>query len=337
MQLNGIHKFDEAIETLTPTLRTRLSRLPNDIKSEAQEIRLRRNLPLLLVCKQKRYFVTQDAQPSQHFDVCPPVSAEEMETSYHRICNYSVHTHLREMIQGYITVRGGHRAGMCGSAVIEGGRITGVRNISSVNLRIAREMPGVADPILQRISFALPGGLLIAGAPTSGKTTLLRDLARQLSGGAGQYFQKITVIDERGELAAIYEGAMQNDLGFCDILDGYPKGEGIQIALRCLSPDIIICDELGDQRDIEGIEAGINAGVRFIASLHAATLAELAQRPIFRKLTNAGAWQTLVLLKGAGQPGEVARIVKVEELKNENSGHHLHRTGGMLDRLPQII
>jgi len=156
---------------------------------------------------------------------------------------------------------------------------------------------------------------LIAGMPASGKTTLLRDLTRQLADGEVFDYRRVCVIDERGEVGAVYYGSAQNDLGVtCDILDGYPKSEGIMIALRALSPDIILCDEIGGEQDVLALQSGVNAGVIFIATIHADSIAQLKRRPQFEALMKTGAFQKIVLLKDRDSPCSIKQIIDVEEL-----------------------
>lgn len=150
---------------------------------------------------------------------------------------------------------------------------------------------------------------------------LLRDLARQLSAGGGCGSLRVAVVDEREEIAAVYEGVAQNDLGYnCDVLSGYPKGEAILSALRSLSPEVIICDEAGGMEEVQAIEAGVNAGVKFIASIHASTKEDLLHRPQARRLLETGAFDRVVMLAGGGLPGRISQIYRAEELIDEICG-----------------
>ncbi len=233
----------------------------------------------------------------------PPILKRELFDIYKALCGYSIHSHQEELRRGFVTIRGGHRAGICGTAVYQGGEVDTVRDVSSVNIRVAREVFGAADKITAAMG-AGACGVLIVGPPCSGKTTVLRDLARQFSYGKQGRPIKISVIDERGELAAVWQGEPQNDLGpCCDILDGWDKTRGIEAAVRALSPELIVCDEIGSDSDAGAILRAANCGVAFAASVHASGAEELNKRQGIRSLLEAGIFKKTAFLKSAG--GEV--------------------------------
>ena len=183
-----------------------------------------------------------------------------------------MHSYSNEIAEGFITLDGGHRVGICGTAVLSGGRITAVKDISSLNIRIAHEVRGCAEEIYARFFSDRLRSLLLAGAPMSGKTTILRDLSRVLGRD-----HRVALIDSRNELSASVRGLPTLDIGEnTDVLCGYPKAEGIMTALRSLSPDIIICDEMGN--DCEAVEQCLFCGVRIIAAAHAGSISELSRR-----------------------------------------------------------
>lgn len=313
-------KFDEAVSHLSAGLRIKLLQIPDNLKNEVQEVRIRAQKPLTLICAGQTFFLTPGGRTTCIYsESLYSPEKSEVEESFRIICGYSVHAHKDEIINGYITLPGGHRAGLCGTAAAESGRIIGVRNVSSINLRIARQIKGIACDIADSFSrTGRPDSLLIAGAPSSGKTTVLRDLTLQLSCGRFGRYLKTVIVDERGELAAVYNGVAQNDVGInCDVLDGYPKSCGIMLALRTLSPDIIVCDEIGGEDDILAVEEGVNAGVSFLATVHAGSEAELLQRKTIRLLLESGAFDRVALLCGRQQPGKVGKIYKAGDLLNE--------------------
>lgn len=307
-----------------------LSRLPEWLAADAQEIRLRVNKPVSICCGGSVYFLHRDGSPGRAADrESVTASRQDVEETFRRVCGDSVYSHQNEIKNGYITVRGGHRVGVCGTAVVAGGAVAALRDISSLNIRIAREISGCADGLLREIGEEIGGGLLLAGPPSGGKTTLLRDIARQLSSGFGGRIWKVAVVDERGELAGTCLGVAQNDLGLCcDVLDGYPKGEGIQQAVRSLSPEFIICDELGAQTDAEAVLEGLNAGVSMVASIHAGSVQELLRRNQALCLLRTGAFGNVAFLGGRAAPGEITGIYKVGDLLNEIDRDR-HYSGGV--------
>ena len=202
-------------------------------------------------------------------------SAGEIEEFFAEICRYSVHSFQEDIARGFVTLDGGHRVGICGTAVKENGRIVFIKDISGLNIRIAHQIKGCSDGIFNRFFSLEAGGLcslLIAGKPLSGKTTILRDLARRL----GER-HRVTVIDSRNEISASVRGMPSLDVGLnTDVLCGCGKSEGIMLALRSLSPEVIICDEIA--HDEAAVEQALFCGVKIIASAHSASLKELDSR-----------------------------------------------------------
>lgn len=312
-------RFDSAAACLAPGISGLLEPIHPKTKEQVQEIRLRLGRPLALYNGYKHLFVgidqaTYDAPCSR----CYTVTAQDVDESFKKLCGYSVHSHIHEIKDGYLSVRGGHRAGICGTMVLQEGRASGMRDITSINLRVAKEVGGAANEIVKRLALK-PYGLLLAGAPSSGKTTILRDLARQLGGGELNY--KVTVVDERGELGASWGGVLQNDLGCCtDVLTGCRKGEGILLAVRSLSPQIIICDEIGTDEEISAVQAGLGSGVVVIASVHAGNQQEFFHRPQLQRLVDTGAFEEIIFLHGAQRPSQIKEICKAGEWNAQISG-----------------
>lgn len=309
-------RFDQAASSLG-RIGAVLIRLPMPFKSHTHEIRLRINQPVVLSQAQCDIFVSKEGTPCfAHRAGLLDAGRTDLEDAFRLICNSSVYSHQQEIRNGFVTLTGGHRAGICGTAVVQEDRVANLRDISSINLRVAQEIPGAADEVAAvAVSGGEVSGMLVVGPPGCGKTTVLRDLARQLSSGlrGGRNF-RVAVVDERGELAAVCCGCPQNDLGpCCDVLDGYPKGEGIRQAVRCMAPDVVMCDEIGGADDAKAVIEGLNAGVAVIASAHAASLSELRSRPYLRALLDTGAFRKIVLLAGRGTPGKLAAIYEEEE------------------------
>lgn len=315
-------RFDSAANSFPEKIRSFLGALPCGVKRQTQEIRLRVGRPVS-VCGgggvrflDGRGGLTALPDPGGFL-----VRREDLEESFRNFCGYSVYSHQNEIRNGYVALCGGHRAGICGTAVFRSGEVCGMRDISSVNVRVAREMIGSADGLLDELKDGIGSGLLLVGAPSSGKTTILRDISRQLAGGRRGAVRKVTVVDERGELAGTYLGEPQNDLGVCcDVLDGYPKAEGILLAVRSLSPEFVICDELGTEREAAAVEQGLNAGAAMIASIHAGSRGELMKRKQAVRLLQTGAFGYAAVLEGRGRPGRIAGIYKAGDLLAEACG-----------------
>lgn len=201
-----------------------------------------------------------------------PFSEKDIADCFAELCRYSVHSFSREIAEGFITLDGGHRVGICGTAVMSGGAVASVKDISSLNIRIAHEVKGCAEELYDRFFSGGLRSLLLAGKPMSGKTTVLRDLSRIIGNE-----RRVALIDSRNELSATVRGLPTLDVGEnTDVLCGYSKSEGIMTALRSLSPDVIICDEIGN--DFEAVEQCLFCGVKIIAAAHAGSLDELSRR-----------------------------------------------------------
>lgn len=273
------------------------------------EIRLRLGAPVVMRGLSKNIFLGLNGETTNIKDaiVC---ERDDIEYSFRAVCDNSVHSYEKEISQGFITVAGGHRVGICGTAVYSDDKIKTLKNISSMNFRIAHEITGCSEEIYNQIFNNGLHGVLISGAPLSGKTTFLRDLCRILS---EKY--RVSVVDERSEIAAVYMGEPQNKTGpFSDILDGYSKRDGIETAVRVMSPDVIICDEIGSENDITALSDTLNSGVKILASVHAKNETELLKRKKIMKLIQTGAFEYIVFLENEGR---TSHTVKVEDfIKN---------------------
>ncbi len=318
--------FDSAVNILSPLLKSKLMNLNCVIKSDTYEIRLRAGKPILLFGKYGYLFLKKNGETaSVADDGCYIGNPEIISETFNRLCCYSVYSHIESIVNGYITFQGGHRAGITGTAVVNHtGVITSVRDISSVNIRIARQIKGAADRIIENIGKETDS-VIIAGPPSSGKTTVLRDYVRQLS----DRMNKICLIDERQEIACMSGIVCQHDVGInTDVLNNYPKDKGIMIALKTMSPDIIALDEIGDKDEIKGIIKGVNSGVHFIATVHASDYNDLLKRTQVKDILDTGAFSKIVLLKNSLTPGEIEGIYDVSEVRDE-----IYRSSFIMDSI----
>lgn len=219
------------------------------------------------------------------------VHTEEILEILQKICDNSIYTYQNQICNGYITIKGGHRVGITGNVVIKEGQVTNISHIYSLNFRVARSVLGCSIPILKyilNISGNTVYNTMIISPPGRGKTTILRDLIRNLSNGIPEYHfhgMNIGVVDERGEIAAMYRGIPQNDIGQrTDVLDNISKDLGMKMLVRSMSPKVIVADEIGTVQDIEAIEYAICSGVKGIFTAHSSGIEDVIQNPILGKL-----------------------------------------------------
>lgn len=305
MQNTESERFREASSVLSSDLHKMIISINPSIKEKATEIRLRVGRPLTVCCGKRIYYVTPSGNTSEQADNNSlfMVNQKCLSECFQRLCGFSVYSYQKELRQGYLTFRGGHRAGICGTAVINDNEIVGMRDITSINIRISRQITDAAAQLYAKIGNELEG-TLIAGMPACGKTTVLRDFARRISLSG----KNVTVIDERGELSGAWNGNIINDLGMCDVLNGYPKAQGIIRAIRAMSPDVIICDEIGSKDDCKAIESAINTGVKIVASIHAQSLDGLSKHTQTKELLDMGVFKYIVMLSGKNSPGKIEGI-----------------------------
>lgn len=300
-------KYEQAVCGLPPRLKTPLLLVDAGLSRSVKEVCIRTSRPLVLQTFKGGLFVGRDGTTSKHPQKDSYiVTADDVLDCLKAMTEYSIHSFKDKINAGFITLSGGHRAGIVGSCNYCQDKLVGISDVSSINLRIARQIKGIGRNVTKQLFCNGLCSTLIVGCPSSGKTTLLRDIALWLSGVS--YGYKVCIVDERGEIAAVQAGVPQNEVGvFADVLDGYKKGEGMSLAVRSMSPDVIVIDEIGSESDAQAIMQSLNAGVCVIASVHAGSVEELYKKEHIMALIKTG-FDKIVMLKGAEFPCVVSSI-----------------------------
>lgn len=285
-------------------------KISNEIKNfirdgTIQEIRIKSGKPVILILYNEERVLD-----------CITTN-DEVKGILVKISNYSLYAYEEEIKQGYITIKGGHRVGIAGECVISDGDIKTIKNISSLNIRISKAVVGASKKIMPIIT----GGdriynTLIVSPPKCGKTTILRDIARNISNGMysiGLKGKKVVIIDERSEIAACYNGVPQMDVGIrTDVLDNCLKKTGMIMAIRSLSPDILICDEIGTLGEVEALNMAFNSGVNIVITVHGFDIEDIYSRKVFKELIDESIIERVVVLSSRKGAGTIERVYKIE-------------------------
>lgn len=268
--------------------------LENEIQNQKgflEEIRIRVQKPIILrfnsTEKIIRYFTTQ----------------EEILNILQYICENSIYSYQKQIAEGFVTINGGHRVGISGSCVIENGKVININYINSLNFRISRQVIGASEKIIEKVLDVENNSILntlIVSPPGCGKTTILRDLVKQISSGIKRMKFKglnVGIADERGEIAALYKGIPQNEIGIkSDVMANVSKSIGLKMLIRSMAPNVVVADEIGTEEDVKIINYAMSSGCKGIFTAHGANLEELYLNPIIKELINTYIFEVIVFL-----------------------------------------
>ena len=277
-------------------------------ENSIEEIRIRVDRPIILKYPEGKEDILDHV-----------VTQNEILNILQSLCNNSIYSYQSQICDGYITLQGGHRVGITGNVAMKDGKITNVNYVSSLNFRIAREIIGASDEIFKEVITRINSqnnfknsnndtsnleinNTLIVSKPGCGKTTVLRDLVRNISNMGFT----VSLIDERGEIASMYKGIPQNDIGLrTDVMDNVTKSLGMKIAVRTMAPQVIVADEIGTDGDLEAINYGICSGVKGIFTAHGSDISELRQNETLNKLYEEKLFKRIIFLENRGKMGKV--------------------------------
>lgn len=289
MRMDNGQAYRQAAQVLPLSLRGVALDLPEDKQGRAEELRLRIGHPVTVVFPQGELSLGTN-----------PVTGRDLEQLLELASRASVHTVADQLRRSYLTVEGGHRVGLCGTPVLRDGQIHGLGRLSSAAIRVARQVTGAAAPVAQKLlgqSGAFCSTLILA-PPGAGKTTLLRDLIRIVSHGKGMAPQRVAVADERGEVAALWNGVPQLDVGErTDVLEGCPKAQALMMLLRAMNPQVLAADEITAPEDVAALISAAGCGVKLLATAHGSAREDLARRPLYRELMAAKVFERLLLIE----------------------------------------
>ena len=282
--------------------------LENEINNNLviEEIRIRNSKPIILKLNNSEKIINYIVQ------------TEDVLKILQSICENSIYSYQNQICEGFITIKGGHRIGITGSAVIENNKVKNINYISNLNFRIARQIIGCSNNIIKEIINKEENTIyntLIVSPPGAGKTTLLRDIIRNLSNGTEEIRGKnIGVVDERGEIAAMYKGIPQNDLGIrTDIIENIKKSVGMKMLIRSMAPEIIVADEIGSKEDVQEINYAVCSGIKGIFTAHGNLLEDLKLNPAIAELIEKYIFERLIFLD-KNNKGKVNKIYKLDKI-----------------------
>lgn len=311
--------FTNVLEIINSDIRKVLENIPIEYKKNIEEIRLRNNMPLSIYLNGKDFFIDKLGRINKNPNNSLIVEDYHIKKTFDLLTNHSIYAFSEEIKQGFITIKGGHRVGIGGKVIYNKEKIENIVNISSLNIRIAREKKGISDSLIYNLIDNKSKFLntMIISPPQCGKTTLLRDITRNLSNGYGTIKgMKIGLVDERTEISGIYQGVAQKDIGIrTDVLDGCKKSQGIMMLIRAMSPEIIVVDEIGGVDDIKAIDEALRTGVKFIVTIHGDNLEDIKNRTNLKRIINEKIFKRYIVLDNSKGVGTI-RDVLDEDGKN---------------------
>lgn len=285
------HGFEQAAAFLPERLRQAAWQMTEQQKEQCEEFRLRAGQPFSALCGGQIVHLPPEGPPQL-------VAKEDLELLAARCTGRSAHSFAHQIAQGYVSLPGGCRLGLCGEGIVDNqGQLLSFRAYTGANLRVARQTPGIAEPLIPYLDTPEgPGGVLVLSPPGGGKTTLLRELVRLYS----QHYN-VALLDERGEVAACREGVPQYNVGpHTDIMTGWDKSQAMEAALRALGPQLMAVDEITTEKDAAAILGAHGCGCRFLATAHGAGPEDLLRRPVYRRLLEAGVFSRLAVIRRQG-------------------------------------
>ncbi|MFZ5592275.1 MAG: stage III sporulation protein AA [Bacillota bacterium] len=307
---------------LPPVLRDVLRGLPLEMWQNLEEIRLRAGRPLQVRLRDRDLWLTERGETVDDYERAYIVEPDDVACCLQMVSGFSLYAFEEEMRSGFITIPGGHRVGLTGRTVLENQQIKTLKYITGLNIRVARQVCGAATPLLPHLLDRQHMSIyhtMLFSPPRCGKTTVLRDLVRLVSSGVPEHNlpgHHVGLVDERSEIAGCYKGMPQLDVGpRTDVLDGCPKGEGMLLLLRAMSPQVLVTDEIGRRGDVAALEEVVNAGVKVIFTVHGRSLEEIMARPALQYLLGLKVIERLVQLGRSRGPGTVERVIDGKTLR----------------------